>query len=181
MAIGNLSPPRPYHLQEPMDTFRDAYDRHHEHVYRFALFPTADPALAEDLTAETFARAWTNRGRIRQETIRAYLLTITRNLHRDHRRASRPVVPLDETLADPSPAADVRADHAARLREVRSRLRAVARGDRRALLLYVVRGMSYAEIADALGVSVAAVKSRIFRARGALAVPPAPARQEHKP
>jgi DNA-directed RNA polymerase specialized sigma24 family protein len=47
----------------------------------------------------------------------------------------------------------------------------VARGDRRALLLYVVGDMSYSEIAATLGVSVGAVKSRIFRAREALATP----------
>ena len=43
-----------------------------------------------------------------------------------------------------------------------------ASGDRRALLMYVVREMSYEEIARALGISIAAVKSRIFRAREAL-------------
>ena len=43
-----------------------------------------------------------------------------------------------------------------------------------ALLLYVVREMSYAEIASALNVSVGAVKSRIFRAREALLAPPRP-------
>jgi DNA-directed RNA polymerase specialized sigma24 family protein len=40
--------------------------------------------------------------------------------------------------------------------------------------LYVIRDMSYAEIAAALGVSVGAVKSRIFRAREALATPGPP-------
>jgi len=62
---------------------------------------------------------------------------------------------------------------------VRARLRHVARGDRRALLLYVVRDMSYADIAATLGVSVAAVKSRIFRAREALATPPTPRNGDH--
>jgi len=57
----------------------------------------------------------------------------------------------------------------ATLIQVCARLRNVARGDRRALLMYAMRGMSYPEIAAALGISVAAVKSRIFRAREALA------------
>jgi RNA polymerase sigma-70 factor (ECF subfamily) len=67
----------------------------------------------------------------------------------------------------------VRVERASALQQIRTRLRRVARGDRRALLLYVIRDMSYAEIATALGVSVGAVKSRIFRAREALATPPA--------
>ena len=162
-----------------MDRFRDLYERYYPDVFRFALFLTGDVARAEDLTADTFVRAWTARDRIRQETVRAYLLTITRNLFRDHLRAAQPHVALDERLRDDSPMADVRVERASALRQVRARLRRVARGDRRALLLYVVREMSYAEIAAALGVSVAAVKSRIFRAREALATPPAPGHGDH--
>ena len=162
-----------------MDGFRELYERYYPDVYRFALFLTGDVARAEDLTADAFVRAWTARDRIRQETVRAYLLTITRNLFRDDLRAARPHVVLDERLQDGSPMADVRVERASALQQVRTRLRHVARGDRRALLLYVVREMSYAEIAAALGVSVAAVKSRIFRAREALAAPPAPGNGEH--
>lgn len=152
--------------------FRELYQRYYADVYRFALFLTGNVARAEDLTADTFVRAWTARDRIRQNTVRAYLLTIARNLHRDALRATQPQVPLDDRIADGAPAADVRVEQASALQQIRSRLRHVARGDRRALLLYVIRDMSYAEIAVALGVSVAAVKSRIFRAREALAAPP---------
>ena len=162
-----------------MDGFRELYERYYPDVYRFALFLTGDVARAEDLAADTFARAWTARDRIRQETVRAYLLTITRNLFRDHLRTARPHVTLDERVEDGAPTADVRVERAAALHQIRSRLRHVARGDRRALLLYVVREMSYSEIAAALGVSVAAVKSRIFRAREALATPLEPRHGKH--
>src|SRR5262245_20507862 len=162
-----------------MDSFRELYDRYYPDVYRFALFLTGDVARAEDLTADTFVRAWTARDRIRQDTVRAYLLTITRNLFRDHLRAAQPHVELDDRVPDANPLVDVRVERASALQQVRARLRHVARGDRRALLLYVVREMSYAEIAAALGVSVAAVKSRIFRAREALATPPAPGHGDH--
>ena len=152
-----------------MDAFRELYERYYRDVYRFALFLTGDEARAEDLSADTFVRAWTARDRIRQETVRSYLLTIARNLHRDHLRAARTHVALDDEMPDRSPSIDVQVEHASALRQVCGRLRHVARGDRRALLLYVGRGMSYPEIAAALGVSVSAVKSRIFRAREALA------------
>ena len=74
-----------------MDGFRDLYERYYPDVFRFALFLTGEMASAEDLTADTFVRAWTARDRIRQETVRAYLLTITRNLFRDHLRAAQPL------------------------------------------------------------------------------------------
>jgi RNA polymerase sigma-70 factor (ECF subfamily) len=152
-----------------MDSFREIYERYHPDVLRFALFLTGDRAQAEDLAADTFVRAWTARDRIRQETIRAYLLTIARNLYRDGRRRHRPSIELDDTMPDRGVAVDVHFQHASALQAARAQLRHVARGDRRALLLYVVREMSYGEVARALGVSIGAVKSRIFRAREALA------------
>jgi RNA polymerase sigma-70 factor (ECF subfamily) len=152
-----------------MDTFREIYERHYPDVLRFALFLTGDRAEAEDLAADTFVRAWIARDRIRQETLRAYLLTITRNLHRDARRRRRPQVDIDETFPDKGVPVDVQFQQTSTLRAIRQRLRHVARGDRRALLLFVVREMSYREVAQALNVSIAAVKSRIFRAREALA------------
>lgn len=151
-----------------MEEFHGLYQRHYRDVYRFALFLTGNAAAAEDLTSDTFVRAWIVRDRIRQATVRGYLLTICRNLHRDHLRVAKPVVELDEQMPDTQPGVEARAEHRFTLAAVRAKLKRVSRGDRRALLLYIVRGMSYPEIAEALGVSVAAVKSRIFRAREAL-------------
>jgi RNA polymerase sigma-70 factor, ECF subfamily len=155
-----------------MDSFREIYERYHPDVLRFALFLTGDLAQAEDLAADTFVRAWTARDRIRHDTLKAYLLTITRNLHRDAQRRRRPLVELDEAIPDGGIAADVQVQHASALQSIRQRLRHVARGDRRALLLFVIREMSYGEVARALGISIGAVKSRIFRAREALATAP---------
>jgi RNA polymerase sigma-70 factor (ECF subfamily) len=156
-----------------MDGFRDIYERYYPDVQRFALFLTGDAARAEDLTADTFVRAWRARDRIQHATVKAYLLAITRNLDRDQLRSSRKStgreVELQDTIADETPGADVHVQHASPLRNVRAKLRGVARGDRRALLLYVLKEMSYAEVASALGISIGAVKSRINRAREALA------------
>jgi len=148
-----------------MAEFHDLYRRYYADVFRFALFLSGNRAVAEDLASETFVRAWVARDRLQHGTVRAYLLTITRNLHRDQLRAARPTQELDERIPDTRPSIEVQVQHSFALDAVRARLRRVAKGDRRALLMYVVRGMSYDEIAHALGVSVAAVKSRIFRAR----------------
>ena len=152
-----------------MDPFHEAYQRHSAAVRRFALFLTGDPVAADDLVADVFVRAWLSRQRIQYGTVRAYLMTIARNLHRDRYRASGPfLVPIDDAVVDGAPSVEARLESAADLERVRVRLRRVARGDRRALLLYAVRELSYADIARALGISVGAVKSRIARARAAL-------------
>jgi RNA polymerase sigma factor (sigma-70 family) len=98
------------------EAFRDIYDRYYGDVRRFALFLTGDTSRADDLTADTFVRAWTARDRIMQTSVRAYLLTITRNLHRDQLRASRRLVPLEDTFVDRAPRADEHALYASSLR-----------------------------------------------------------------
>ena len=159
-----------------MDDLEALYTRHHADVRRFALFLTGNPARADDLAAETFVRAWTARNRIGATSVRAYLLAITRNLHRDEWRRQARLTVLDERVPDTSLPVDDRAGHAVQLAGVRRELAAVSPGNRRALLLHAVRGLSYLEVASHLGITLGAVKSRIFRARAALsgrAAPPA--------
>ena len=148
-----------------MDGFQELYDRHWRDVYRFALFLSGNPARAEDLASDTFMRAWTARGPIREPTVRAYLLTITRNLWRDMKRRDVRHVPLDEAAV---PRIEPRADALLDLGWTERQLDLVPAGDRAALLLHARDGLSHEEIARRLDVSVGAVKSRIFRARAAL-------------
>lgn len=152
-----------------MESFRELYERHYGDVYRFALFLTSDPTRAEDLAADTFARAWISRERIRHATVKAYLLTITRNLYRDGLRRQRPLTALDDRLEDPRPTAEQRVADAAALGIVKQQLLRTAEGDRHAFVLHALRGLSYAQVAGVLGISTGAVKSRIFRVREALA------------
>lgn len=146
--------------------FHDLYERHWRDVYRFALFLSGDPTHADDLTSDTFVRAWDARGSIREATVRAYLLTITRNLWRDMARRNRRLVSLE---AVDEPVVPPRGDQLAELGWTERQLELVAAGDRDALLLHARDGLSYDEVATRLHISVGAVKSRVFRARRALA------------
>ena len=163
-----------------MDAFRSLYERYYHDVHRFALFLTGDRAAADDLAADTFARAWMARDRIHQETVKAYLLTIARNLYRDQLRVSRRFVELQDTIKDSAPGVEAQVEHRSTLQDVRARLRRVARADRRALMLYVFKEMSYAEVAATLGITIGATKSRIRRAREALAGPLTVSRPEEQ-
>jgi RNA polymerase sigma-70 factor (ECF subfamily) len=145
--------------------FHELYERHWRDVYRFTLFLSGNPAHAEDLASDTFMRAWNARGSIRESTVRAYLLTITRNLWRDMKRRDSRLVPLEEAGA---PSIESSGDALVDLGWTERQLELVATGDRAALLLHARDGLSYEEIARRLDISVGAVKSRIFRARVAL-------------
>ena len=86
-----------------MLTFEELYVSYSPDVYRFATWLSGNANDAEDITAETFARAWMNFNNIRTETLKAYLFTIARNRYLESLRKRQDHVPLDETHPDASP------------------------------------------------------------------------------
>ncbi len=152
-----------------MTSFGELYARYAQDVYRFALYLSADRHEAEDITSETFVRAWTATVPIRTETVKGYLLTIARNLFlqglpRKSRRAA-----LDERLRDPRASTEERAEQNSELAAVLARLQALPEGDRAALLMRAMDELPYEEIARTLQISLSAAKTRVYRARLALA------------
>jgi RNA polymerase sigma factor (sigma-70 family) len=146
--------------------FSALYQRYAQSVYRFALYLSGDFALAQDLTADTFARAWIARDRIRVGSVNAYLLMIARNLYRDEKRRRAPVTlpdGMDVIDNGARPAASVEARD--ELRRVLAALRQIPDGEREVLLMATVEGLSHQAIAGALELSVEAVKVRVHRGR----------------
>jgi RNA polymerase sigma-70 factor (ECF subfamily) len=145
--------------------FHNIYVRHSQDVYRFAVYLSGDPSLAEEITQETFVRAWVMPGEICGGTVKAYLLTIAHNLYRAERKRTARQVPLDGTLADPKAGPEAAALGRVGLDAVLSAVQSLSEIDRAALLMHAHDGLSYAAIAKALGLSIAAVKVRVHRAR----------------
>ena len=148
-----------------MTDFHSLYEKYVQDVRRFALLLSGNDALADDLTSETFVRVWTSRGEIRQATVKAYLFTIVRNLHRDHWRRERRWTQLEDHLPDKGISPQRRSETSSELRSVMANLQKLPEQERAALLMYAEEEMSYQEIADALGLSLPAVKVKIHRAR----------------
>ncbi len=131
-----------------------------------------DATLADDLTQATLEKALRRSGQLRDETrILPWMMAILANAFRDHLRARRETVDLDdlaETLAsdDPTP------EEAWRSRDIVRRVRReVARlpaAHRQVVTLVDIEGCSYAEVGGILGVPVGTVMSRLCRARQAL-------------
>ena len=148
-----------------MTDFSALYQKYAKDVFRFALYLSGNRGEAEDITSETFVRAWTAAGPIRSETVKAYLLTIARNLHLQGLRKSRRNVPLDDRMQDSQASPLEQAEQKAELHAVLARLQELPETDRSAVLLRAVEGLPYGEIAQTLGISLAAVKTKIHRAR----------------
>jgi RNA polymerase sigma-70 factor (ECF subfamily) len=148
--------------------FADLYARYAQDVFRFAYYLSGNRALAEDIAADTFARALTAGGRVAQGSVKAYLLAIARHLFVDGIRAGKRTTPLEAAhldLADPRGGPDATAAGRLDLDALRDALQQVPEHERAALLLATVDGLSHDEIALALGCTRAAVKVRIHRAR----------------
>lgn len=154
------------HVSKSSQVFEDLYALHAADVFRFALYLCGNATLAQDLTAETFVRAFTANTPIAVSTAKAYLFTIARNLYLSHCRRQRPEVAADQQpdLATDSNLA-VAFEHRAELAATLADLKQVAEADRAALLMVVFSEITYDEAAKALGISLAAVKARVFRAR----------------
>jgi len=135
-------------------------------VYGWIVRIVRDPGAAEDLTVETFWRIYRARGRFDpRRPFGAWAHRIATNLALEHLSRRHAETPLDQDFpravspAEPDPAvgADVRAKVAAAFSELPAKLRAAA-------TLAMIEETPYAEIADALGISINGVKSRVFRA-----------------
>jgi RNA polymerase sigma-70 factor (ECF subfamily) len=143
---------------------------------RFALAMTGSHADAEDLVQSAVLRALR-----RQETwqpgtrLDSWMFKIMQNLWRDDLRAMRRRKPHVE-LTPALPGEDGRVVTAGLLDlgDVTLVLSTLPREQRTVMALVVLDGMSYAEAADALGVPVGTVMSRLARARAALAARLAP-------
>ncbi len=151
-----------------MTSFGELYRKYAPDVYHFALYLSGERGEAEDITSETFVRAWASSERIRTATVKGYLFTIARNLFLQGLRKKSRHVALDEELRDAQAGPDARAEQKAELRAVLVGLQKLPEIDRAALVMRAFDDMPYEEIARALGISLAAVKVKVHRARLAL-------------
>jgi RNA polymerase sigma factor (sigma-70 family) len=150
-------------------TFHELYDRYAGDVYRFAHWLTGNPHDASDITSETFVRAWTAPEGPRLETVKAYLFTIARNLHRRQWRRESRFEALDEATPDRTAQPDEAAVNHDEFQRTLQAVHALPEIDRTVILLRAEQELSYEDIAAATGLSAAAVRVRVFRARAKLA------------
>ncbi|MGW7608242.1 RNA polymerase sigma factor [Streptomyces sp. NPDC054766] len=157
--------------------FAELYDSYARAVYNHAFRLTADWSAAEDVMAETFMEAWRLRDRVSAEggSLRPWLLGVAINVARGHHRSNRRYRAAANAAAEAETALPDHADEVAgRLddrRRIAAALRALAalrRPEREVLTLCLWEGLEYTAAAEALGIAVGTVRSRLSRARAKL-------------
>src|SRR5262249_59255768 len=146
-----------------LDAFESLFRQHQAAVYRWIVRIIRDSASAEDLTVETFLRAYRSHGRFRPDgNFEAWLRRIATNAALDHLRRARFHVELPEDLP-----ADVTPDTVEQKEEriaIRNAFATLPPRLRVVVQLGLVEEEPYRSIADSLGISESAVKLRMFRA-----------------
>jgi RNA polymerase sigma-70 factor (ECF subfamily) len=129
---------------------------------RYARALTRDAEIADDLVQDTLVRALRSEHLFHGGDIRSWLYTILTNLNRNRLRslARRPAMsPIDDNDAPDA------AGPEAGGRDIERALAELVEDQRTALLLVVLEGLSYREVAEVQGVPIGTVMSRLARAR----------------
>jgi RNA polymerase sigma-70 factor (ECF subfamily) len=156
------------------EAFGDLYERHARAVHSYCLWRTADVLAAEDATATVFLEAWRKRRRLtlRTDSAAPLLLGIANNVvrrqwrsQRRHRDTLERVRNSGQIPTDLEDEAIARIDAIQQLRDSGEAIRALPRREREVLALLAWSDLSYGEIAEALGLPVGTVRSRLARAR----------------
>jgi RNA polymerase sigma-70 factor (ECF subfamily) len=156
----------PFSVCEGAGQFERLYAAYQTPILNYVYRLVGDPAVAEELTQEAFARAWRARSKLLAiENPRAWLYRIATNAARDHlrRRALLTWLPLlgNETRLAEQGIEDANLE-AERMRRALLRLPPDYRVP---LVLYTCQEFSVTEIAESLGLTPDAVKQRLVRAR----------------
>lgn len=151
------------------------YRKYSPDVYRFACWLSGNPSEAEEIVSETFLRLWGSTDSLELSTVKAYLLTIARNLVLTRARRERKRAPLPDEVLDAMPPPDVQAEQKEELRMTLRAIQTLSVDERAALMMRFEHQLPYDEIARSLGISLSAAKVRVHRARLKLAerlIPP---------
>jgi len=154
-------------LQGDVDAFEELFRQHQRAVYGWILRITRDPATAEELTVETFWRIHRARSRFDPaQGFEGWARRIATRAALDWLRTSRTKRELSledcaeaaaPAQADPAVTAEIRTKTALAFGRLPFKLRIAA-------TLAVIEELPHKDVASALGISVAAVKVRVFRA-----------------
>jgi RNA polymerase sigma-70 factor (ECF subfamily) len=153
--------------QPPFETMLGA---HHAEIYRYLRRVTASPSEADDLTQETFLRAWRAYRTLPEEAnVRAWLFTIATNLARNHfrsesrRRRAHAAFEEDGAVAELAGPEGERA-----MNEARARVEAAVNGlplrQRLAFIMRKIHDLDYEVIARSLGCSADTARAHVFQA-----------------
>jgi RNA polymerase sigma-70 factor (ECF subfamily) len=144
-----------------MSAFQESIEAAIPALRRYARALARAPDIADDLVQDTLVRALRSEKLFHGGNIRSWLYTILTNLNRNRRRslARRPTHTLYSDTANEAVGTEAEG------RDIARALAGLVEEQRAALLLVVLEGLSYRDVADIQGVPIGTIMSRLARAR----------------
>ena len=145
--------------------FEALYRENAPQIYALCLRSTARVDRAENLTQETFVRAWKSLGRFKQRSrFSSWLFSIALNLIRDEYRREKPTSALDDETEPP----DFTRRHSCAAVDLERAIKSLPKKARIVFVLHDVYGHTHADVAESLGVTAGTSKAQLSRARALL-------------
>ena len=135
-------------------------------VYNFFRYRVGDDQIAEDLTAETFEKAWRNREKYRTDlaSFSTWLFTLARRIGADYYRRHKPTVPLADATRVPDPQTlEETAQQHADFRHLSLLLSRLAERERELVALKYGAGLTNRAITRITGLSESNVSTILYR------------------
>ncbi len=159
-------------IRRDQDAFGELYDRHVVRVYRHIYYMMGNAPEAEDLTAQTFLRAWEaiERYQVRGAPFVSWLLRIAHNLGVSYLRSKRDSSELHDGIVDTKERRDPEWSYQQTAEEemVRQAILLLRDEQRQVIILRFIEDLDYKEVADIIGKSVAAIRVIQHRALNSL-------------
>lgn len=156
--------------EQNLERFEMMYRQYSPRVFVFFRSTTGDSQIAEDLLQATFLRIWENIDSVDMEkNVESYIFTIARNLLYSHFRSETYkklfLLQLSDSRADDVEEGVIERDLR---RKYMEELKQMPEKRRRIFLMSRIRGLTYREIANRLGISENTVDTQIRRALAVL-------------
>ncbi len=144
--------------------FEKLYRRHGGRVFALCLRMSSNRAVAEELTQETFIRAWQQIGKFRGDSrFGTWLYRIAANLTLSQLRSRKPESGCD--WIDELAGETALVGHSDHQRDLERGMTRLPDGARSVLVLHDIAGFAHKEIGDMLGVATGTCKAQLHRAR----------------
>ncbi|MCP4725834.1 MAG: RNA polymerase sigma-70 factor [bacterium] len=147
--------------------FRHIFNTYYKDLVVFTKQYVKDMQIAENIVQDVFMKIWSNREKIRiLSNVRSYLFTAARNTALNHLRKASYEVAIDDE-------AYIRTDNKTPYEEIYGKetynqiiksIENLPEKCRMTYSMFIFNGMSYAEIAEIMDVSINTVKTHMFRA-----------------
>lgn len=151
-----------------IDAFADIVEHYQSSIQRYLYRLTDDYELAKDLTQDTFIQAY--KGILKTDSelsFKAWLYRIATNNARQHHRRKKLIlfIPFDDNSRKNIPPDEIKSDTIDEKIAIQEALIRVPEEQRTCLVLHLIEGFKYREIAETLGISEDAVRMRVTRAK----------------